>query len=185
MTEKGHNTSPPSHNGTEHNDITRRYKPIPALTEEQIARFWSKVDRSGECWIWTGGSWSGYGVAYVGNGKFLAHRVAYTILRGPIPEGLTLDHQRESGVCTSKLCCRDTHLDPVPLGVNVHRAHIHRARPTCKQGHPKEFGRRCKICAVVAVAKSQAKRPDYYRQVKTRNKREERARAKQRKSVAA
>ena len=29
-------------------------KPIPALTPEQVERFWSKVDRRGndDCWEW-------------------------------------------------------------------------------------------------------------------------------------
>ena len=61
-----------------------RPKPVPTLEE----RFWPKVDKSGECWVWTGWrNWAGYGYlgAVRGKGKLLgAHRVSYELAYGPI-----------------------------------------------------------------------------------------------------
>ncbi len=57
-----------------------------------MERFWSKVDKSSDCWIWTGGiSSSGYGSFGVGGSKgqmYNAHRVAWELVNGPIPEGM-------------------------------------------------------------------------------------------------
>jgi hypothetical protein len=57
-----------------------------------------------------------------------AHRVAYELLVGPIPEGLTLDHVRDRG-CTSTACVKaiadergPAHLEPVTMEENVRRA---------------------------------------------------------------
>lgn len=67
-------------------------------------RFWSKVDKTGECWIWTGArSQGGYGQSSRG----LAHRVAYRLVKGPIPEGLMLLHG-----CDNRACCNPDHLTP-------------------------------------------------------------------------
>jgi hypothetical protein len=93
-------------------------------------RFWSKVDKSGECWVWTGGhrTSNGYGrfqPTYPGP-TIVAHRIAYELLVGPIPEGLQLDH-----LCRNRLCVNPAHLEPVTLIENIRRA-----RPThCKHGH--------------------------------------------------
>src|SRR5258708_6419458 len=65
-------------------------------------RFWNKVSKTGPvfeetpCWVWLGGkSKSGYGTwREVYNGHlYQAHRVAYQLLAGPIPEGLHLHHR--------------------------------------------------------------------------------------------
>lgn len=58
------------------------------------ARFWSKVDKSGDCWEWrASGLPSGYGKFGVGQGKKkLAHRVSFELTNGRIPDGLVIDH---------------------------------------------------------------------------------------------
>src|SRR5690349_20028702 len=72
------------------------------------------------CIEWTGTrNTKGYGrIARGGvNGRFLmAHRVAYELARGPIPEGLQLDH-----LCRNRLCCNPDHLEPVTRQENVAR----------------------------------------------------------------
>ncbi len=72
-------------------------------------RFWEKVDiRSNEeCWNWTAGKQSkGYGSFGIGNGKTaLAHRVAYELTYGEIPEGLCVRH-----INHNKLCMNPSHL---------------------------------------------------------------------------
>ncbi len=131
----GHTTEPHTTN------IIRRYKPIPALTEEQIARFWAKIDRRGpaECWPWLGNVTRGklggvYGLWAVGGSGFRPHRISYTLLVGPIPEGHTLDHLRESGICTTTLCCNPAHTEPVTQSVNTKRYRASLPR-ICQRGH--------------------------------------------------
>lgn len=71
-------------------------------------RFWEKVDKSGDCWIWTGrrsGS-MGYGRFNVDRETALvAHRVAYILATGPIPSGMLLCHS-----CDNPPCVNPAHL---------------------------------------------------------------------------
>lgn len=46
----------------------------------------------------------------------VAHRVAYEILVGPIPEGLELDH-----LCRNRKCYNPAHLEPVTRSENLRR----------------------------------------------------------------
>jgi hypothetical protein len=74
------------------------------MTPEE--RFWLRVDKSGECWIWTGPRHvRGYGhVRY--NGKASrAHRVAWAIANGPVPKGMAVCHR-----CDNPPCVRPEHL---------------------------------------------------------------------------
>lgn len=65
-------------------------------------RFWSRVLRTDECWLWMGSYVSGgYGVFR----KELAHRIAYRLTYGSIPEGLFVLHR-----CDNPPCVRPTHL---------------------------------------------------------------------------
>lgn len=109
--------------------------------------FWSKVDKSGDCWIWTAGATSaGYGLFK----HQYAHRISYRLHRGEIPEGLELDH-----LCRVTRCVNPDHLEAVTHAENVRRgmsppAIRHRAG-TCALGHPFVVingGKRryCRIC---------------------------------------
>lgn len=77
-------------------------------------RFWQRVDTSGgpgACWEWTAGRLPlGYGVIHVtlapGERRTLkAHRVAWELHNGPIPEGLVVCHR-----CDNPPCCNPAHL---------------------------------------------------------------------------
>lgn len=70
-------------------------------------RFWAKVDCFGpdDCWPWTAGKRLGYGRLYVAGRKETAHRLAYALAVGPIPEGLCVLHR-----CDNPGCCNPAHL---------------------------------------------------------------------------
>ena len=52
-----------------------------------------------------------------------AHRVAWELIRGPIPEGLVLDH-----LCRTSACVNPDHLEPVPQAINMIRGFEDTAR---------------------------------------------------------
>lgn len=72
--------------------------------------FWSRVERGVACWRWQGPTNpSGYGIYTVGAVTFLAHRYAYEVTEGSIPDGLMVLH---SVKCTTRVCVRPDHLRP-------------------------------------------------------------------------
>lgn len=77
------------------------------LDAKVVARFWSKVDQSGDCWLWTGSKdKKGYGFLKVSGRTPRAHRVSFTIAFGPIPKGVLIDHYK----CYNPSCVRPAHL---------------------------------------------------------------------------
>lgn len=58
-----------------------------------------------ECWEWTKTTSHGYGQVKFESTRYLAHRVAWEITNGPIPEGLHVLHR-----CDNPLCCNPNHL---------------------------------------------------------------------------
>jgi len=104
-------------------------------------RFWPNVHITAECWEWTGaitckaaGEYGtfGYGIFGLGGRRnnAPAHRVAYLWLRGPIPDGLDLDH-----LCRNRQCVNPWHLEPVTRGENVWRGVVARRPLYCPRGH--------------------------------------------------
>lgn len=77
------------------------------LTSKVISRFWSKVDRqSGDgCWNWLIGRFpNGYGMFSVKPKTLYAHRIAWVLTFGEIPEGMYVCH-----TCDNKRCCNPAH----------------------------------------------------------------------------
>lgn len=111
------------------------------------------------CIHWTGNVLRGYGrVTKNGGANERAHRVAYKLFRGPIPDGLVLDH-----LCRNKRCVNPEHMEVVTIGENVLRGGSVPAqnarKANCVRGHPLVGGnlytemdrdgrthRRCRTC---------------------------------------
>lgn len=75
-------------------------------TPVQIARFWSKVNTTAECWTWHGArNIQGYGQFSVEGRMRLAHRVSEEMARGALPSGLCVLHH-----CDNPPCVRPDHL---------------------------------------------------------------------------
>lgn len=103
-------------------------------------RFWSKVEKTDDCWLWKGATTKGAGEYHYGSfhyqGKTVrVHRFAYELLVGDIPEGLTIDH-----LCRETLCVNPEHLEAVTHRENVLRgigpSAQHSKKTHCPYGHP-------------------------------------------------
>lgn len=128
--------------------------PLPPFED----RFWSKVDASASCWVWTaasaGDGYGKYSVNANGKSKYpLAHRYAYESLVGPIPDGMVLDH-----LCCNRKCVNPDHLQVVTQKVNNIRSasptSINARKTRCANGHEyteentrhSSNGRACRTC---------------------------------------
>ena len=75
-------------------------------------RFWEKVDVGGpdKCWLWSA-CVNDYGYGMIGGdakhnrGMLRAHRVAWELVNGAIPEGMCVLHR-----CDNPPCCNPKHL---------------------------------------------------------------------------
>lgn len=78
----------------------------------EVAHFWAKVEIVGTamCWRWTGQLTNGYG-RFRGE---RAHRYAYRLHKGPVPEGMMIRH-----LCGNKLCVNPAHLEPGTMADNA------------------------------------------------------------------
>lgn len=115
------------------------------------AHVWAKIEIVDGHWLWTGAlTGGGYGELTLARRAWRAHVFFYTMLIGPVPEGLELDH-----VCKIKrcVCPFPEHLEPVTHAENIRR---HYDTETCANGHrwadgneyrsPSKGRRECRAC---------------------------------------
>lgn len=112
------------------------------------------------CLLWTAAlDTYGYGQFKFQGRNRLAHRHAFERARGPVPEGMELDH-----LCRVRCCVNPRHLEAVPHRTNVARGHspgaLAVAMGRCCRGHrlsglnvgrTPRGGRYCRICNVAAT----------------------------------
>jgi hypothetical protein len=118
------------------------------------------------CWLWLG-SLRGKGYS-VYKGK-AGHRVSYEAFKGPIPDGLVIDH-----LCRVHSCVNPEHLEAVTNRENVVRGvnyiAVNANKTHCVNGHslndpsvyllvrPDGVRRRCYQCQAIATQRRKARR---------------------------
>lgn len=101
-----------------------------------MTRFWSKVEKTNNCWNWTAASTPlGYG-RFSSQGKLVyAHRYSYELFKDDIPDGLELDH-----LCRNPSCVNPDHLDVITHKENMNRgvgpSALNSRKTHCPRDHP-------------------------------------------------
>lgn len=97
--------------------------PRRIVKKTALDRFWAAVEKTDDCWVWTGSkstiskrpNWQ-YPKFFDGTKTVRAHRFAYELLVGPIPDGMHLDH-----TCTNTMCVNPAHMEPATNKKNLER----------------------------------------------------------------
>lgn len=134
---------------------------LDKISNTRLAIFWSKVrilDMS-TCWEYLGGtSLQGYGRVRIDNVSYYSHIVAYTFIKGEIPEGYEIDH-----ICRNRACVNPGHLRAVKPYLNIIEnsegvAAKNSKKTQCSKGHQyvegsyyeskKNNGRVSRVCKI-------------------------------------
>lgn len=120
----------------------RRPKPF-------AARFWNKVDMKtiDSCWDWVAGrDRDGYGRIKLGRFDHQAHRVAWVLSVGPIPDGLCVLHR-----CDRPSCVNPGHLF---LGTNTDNVHdkVRKGRSADQRGEANGYSKLTRTDVLAARA---------------------------------
>lgn len=79
------------------------------FSDADICNFWKRVNKTDSCWLWTGkphraDAW-GYGRVSACGKTIKAHRFAYILAYGAIPDSVLVRHS-----CDNPMCVRPDHL---------------------------------------------------------------------------
>src|SRR5690554_1231498 len=126
----------------------------------------TKLDETTECLLWTGGTAAGndgkgkWPKIYTDGSSLYAHRLAYQLTYGAIPEGKQIKHR-----CGTRLCINPEHLMAITYSTKTY-LRVNNYPDHCPQGHPfagqnlvrdSRGTRRCRTCRRAQVAASNRK----------------------------
>lgn len=141
-------------------------------------RFWSKVDKTGDCWLWTASlNVKGYGTLWIQGKMVAAHRWVYSRYVAEIPVGMVVDHVCHNAdsscaggdTCSHRRCVNPTHLALATPRENTQRG-VRSWRTECVNGHAltaenvgywrnsSGVSRRCKECNRAAKRRSRERK---------------------------
>lgn len=105
---------------------------IEHVTDSVKERFYAKVDKTEDCWNWTGAktanrkersqapATTGYGYFTINKRPFYTHRLAMLMKQGYLTEGLVVDH-----LCNNSACVNPDHIQEVSNRQNITRSPRH------------------------------------------------------------
>lgn len=121
---------------------------------ELVDRFWSKVLKTDQCWIWVGARMKmKYGRDHYGifcrdgnpRNKVLAHRISWELHHGTIPKGMLVCHK-----CDNPPCVRPDHLFIGTVGDNTHDS-INKGRWACGENAGKVKLTELQVLEIIAL----------------------------------
>lgn len=138
--------------------------------QRRLSTFIARVDNTGgpnACWPWLGNT-DRYGYGRFGKNAAGAHRIAYELMVGPIPDGLSIDHLCHNAdttcaggiTCQHRRCVNPMHLQAVTNRENLRRSRhvrppVNAVKTHCRYGHPFDEAntyrsprgyRECRVC---------------------------------------
>ena len=128
------------------------------LTPGQTKRYLAKISfnrTDDDYWLWQASfNACGYGIVGHNGRTWLAHKLMWHWVEGPVPKGNELDH-----ICRNRACVRPSHLQAVTHKVNM-RTSYQSLKTHCPKGHPYagenlviniNGGRICRTCRKVTM----------------------------------
>lgn len=144
---------------------------VSRIATKDAQRFWAKADRTGSCWLWRGSinKSTGYGTftmpkscmvggrSVYANQASYAHRFAFELANGPIPDGQSVLHRCDVPAC----------VNPEHLFLGTHRDNMRDAAAKGRLHVPRPFRQTVSnetVSQILTLAATGTKQADIARQ---------------------